>query len=53
MQYYAGIDVSLEQCSVCVVDVAGKIVKEAILHRMWIDGTSFRWSNKEKAAAHA
>jgi transposase len=24
-----------------------------ILHRMWIDGTSFRWSNKEKAAAHA
>jgi transposase len=29
MQYYAGIDVSLEQCSVCVVDVAGKIVKEA------------------------
>jgi hypothetical protein len=22
-----------------------------ILHRMWIDGTSFRWSNKERAAA--
>jgi transposase len=29
MQYDAGIDVSLEQCSVCVVDAAGKIVKEA------------------------
>jgi len=29
MQYYAGIDVSLEQCSVCVVDAAGKIIKEA------------------------
>jgi transposase len=29
MQYDAGIDVSLEQSSVCVVDVAGKIVREA------------------------
>ena len=29
MQYDAGIDVSLEQSSVCVVDAAGKIVKEA------------------------
>ena len=29
MQYYAGIDVSLEQSSVCVVDAAGKIIKEA------------------------
>ena len=28
MQYDAGIDVSLEQSSVCVVDAAGKIVKE-------------------------
>jgi hypothetical protein len=33
------------------VAVARKIA--VILHRMWIDGTSFRWSNKEKAAAHA
>jgi transposase len=32
------------------VAVARKIA--VILHRMWIDGTSFRWSN-EKAAAHA
>jgi hypothetical protein len=29
MQYYAGIDISLEQSSVCVVDAPGKIVKEA------------------------
>ena len=29
MQYDAGIDVSLEPSSVCVVDAAGKIVKEA------------------------
>ena len=29
MQYDAGIDVSLEQSSVCVVDATGKIVKEA------------------------
>src|SRR5271157_4753175 len=29
MEYYAGIDVSLEASSVCVVDASGKIVKEA------------------------
>jgi transposase len=29
MEYYAGIDVSLEQSSVCVVDATGKIVREA------------------------
>lgn len=29
MEHYAGIDVSLERSSVCVVDVQGKIVKEA------------------------
>ena len=29
MEYYAGIDVSLEQSSVCVVDGTGKIVREA------------------------
>ena len=26
MDYYAGIDVSLEQSSVCVVDASGKIM---------------------------
>jgi transposase len=29
MEYSAGIDVSLEQSSVCAVDGAGKIVREA------------------------
>ena len=29
MDYYAGIDVSLEASSVCVVDGTGKIVREA------------------------
>ena len=29
MDYYAGLDVSLEQSSVCVVDASGKIVREA------------------------
>jgi transposase len=28
MEYYAGIDVSLELSSVCVVDTQGKIVKK-------------------------
>jgi transposase len=28
MEYYAGIDVSLESASVCVVDVSGRIVRE-------------------------
>ena len=29
MEYYAGIDVSLKDSSVCVVDASGKIVREA------------------------
>lgn len=29
MEYYAGIDVSLEHSSVCVVEAGGKIVREA------------------------
>ena len=31
MEQYAGIDVSLELSSVCIVDAQGKIVKEAKL----------------------
>ncbi len=31
MDYYAGIDVSLEASSLCVVDASGKIVKETKL----------------------
>ena len=29
MEYYAGIDVSLEESSVCVVDTAGGVVRES------------------------
>jgi transposase len=29
MEHYAGIDVSLEESSVCVVDATGKLVREA------------------------
>jgi transposase len=29
VEHYAGIDVSLERSSVCVVDAAGRIVREA------------------------
>src|SRR5690349_24409535 len=29
MDYYAGIDVSLEQSSVCIVDGSGQIIREA------------------------
>jgi transposase len=29
MEHYAGIDVSLEQSSVCVVDASGRIIREA------------------------
>ncbi len=28
MEYYAGIDVSLKESSVCIVDLAGKVVRE-------------------------
>ena len=43
MGYYAGIDVSLELSSVCVVDTQGRIVKEtkvaselALVRFLWI-----------------
>jgi transposase len=29
MEHYAGIDVSLERSSVCVVDATGRIIREA------------------------
>jgi predicted NBD/HSP70 family sugar kinase len=28
MTYFAGIDVSLEESSICVVDAGGKIIRE-------------------------
>jgi hypothetical protein len=30
MEHYAGIDVSLESASLCVVDATGRIVREAL-----------------------
>src|SRR3954466_9033703 len=36
MEHYAGIDVSLEQSSVCVVDGAGRIVREAKVPIRWM-----------------
>jgi predicted NBD/HSP70 family sugar kinase len=44
MEYFAGIDVSLEQSSVCVVDGTGKIVREAVAasRRPW-SGSSVGW----------
>jgi predicted NBD/HSP70 family sugar kinase len=29
MNYYAGMDVSLEETAICIVDETGRIVKEA------------------------
>ena len=29
MEYFAGLDVSLEETAICVVDEAGRIVREA------------------------
>ena len=31
MEHYAGIDVSLEQSSVCVVDGTGRVVRGAMM----------------------
>ena len=50
MELYVGMDVSLKETSICVVDGKGEIVSEGILHRMWCDGTDFIWSSKEVAA---
>ena len=33
MEHYAGIDVSLESASLCVVDATGRIVREAKIAR--------------------
>ena len=38
MEHYAGIDVSLEFSSVCVVDTQGKIVREVnrVSPKLWL-----------------
>jgi hypothetical protein len=41
MKHFAGIDVSLEQSSVCVVDTTGKIVREAKVARTGGSGPVF------------
>ncbi len=43
MEHYAGLDVSLELTSVCLVDASGQVVREAV------DSTTFRWSNEPAA----
>ena len=49
MDYYVGIDVSLEASSVCVVDASGKIVLEAKLLSdpealiAWFKGLPLGW----------
>ena len=49
MDYYAGIDVSLEQSSVCVVDAGGKIIHEAKVASepdaliAWLPDWDFQW----------
>ena len=35
MEHYAGIDVSLELSSVCVVDATGRIVREEGVHQLF------------------
>ena len=46
MKYYAGIDVSLELSSVCVVDAKGKILKEAKVSSDLV-ALAATWSRKE------
>ena len=47
MDYYAGIDVSLESSSVCIVDATGRIVREAKISSehealtAWLKGLNF------------
>ena len=50
MEHYAGIDVSLELSSVCIVDAKGKIVREAKVESdpdalvAFFEALDFRWS---------
>ena len=42
MEHYAGIDLSLERSSVCVVDSAGRIVREPKMPIRHASSPSFR-----------
>ena len=45
MTHYAGLDVSVRTTSICIVDEAGKVVREIrIPTEPWVDETEFRWS---------
>ena len=44
MDHYAGIDVSLEGSSICVVDGAGKIVSEPAVFIEWFAGLGLNLS---------
>ncbi len=50
MEHYAGIDVSLEASSVCVVDAQGRIVREAKVASepealiAWFEAVALSWS---------
>ena len=56
MEHYAGIDVSLECSSVCVVDANGKIVREAKVASEpqalidWFGSLGFAWNDRLEAA---
>ena len=57
MKHYAGIDVSLNSSSVCVVDESGKIVREvkvpsepvALIHIVEASGGAF-WAHAEEVS---
>ena len=56
MDHFAGLDVSVKETSICIVDDTGRIVALArglavIMHRIWVDGTEFRWTREQAAAA--
>ncbi len=48
MEHYAGIDVALEQSSVCVVDGTGRIVREA---KVAGSGAPRRWFASSASSA--
>ena len=86
MKYFVGLDVSVKETSICIVDETGKICSEVltrsvkcswlkawamniaknrglkraivalarrvavIMHRIWVDGTEFRWTNEKVAS---
>jgi len=66
MEHYAGIDVSLESASLCVVDATGRIVREAKvasepeiligwfrgLARISHSGVDFRVAERERTGEH-